>query len=278
MNFNYCFKTCLKFLVYSITTLCLVAIVGCNKNRSDLKKAEEHSNSAEFEKAINILDKIILRNEPGYYTLKAAREAARIAYFDMKEFARAIKFYDHLIVYSKDPEERLFARKQIADIYFNTLNYKKAIEEINKFINEEKDLKVISEFKLKLAKSYYHEKDFYQANSEIESLLKGPIADEEKFKANLVKSDILVAEKKYSEAISVLTSILDKYPEKSLEEKVPITLSLVYEDNNDFKSAILIMEKYSEKLVDKDYAEIRLNRLKQRQKNAPGARGLNRKK
>ena len=78
----------------------------------------------------------------------------------------------------------------------------------------------------------------------------------------------------YKEAADQFFKLIQANPEKSTKENVIITLAVCYEENLDFKGAIQVLEKYKAIHPQPDYIELRIRRLKERLKNAPGARGM----
>lgn len=75
-----------------------------------------------FREAVSSLEKDNSTSPQTNVGVKAAREAARVCYFEIKDFDRAAKFYRLIILNSADTSERLMAQKQIVSIYFDHLN------------------------------------------------------------------------------------------------------------------------------------------------------------
>ena len=85
---------------------------------------------------------------------------------------------------------------------------------------------------------------------------------------------ILMTTKKIDEAIKLFKKLLEENPRKAEKENVGINLSLAYEEKKDFSQAMKILEKMKDTYPTKEFIELKINRLKQRAKNQPGARGL----
>ncbi len=74
-------------------------------------------------------------------------------------------------------------------------------------------------------------------------------------------------------AADIFKTLIQKFPEKSIQENVALMLAVCYEENMDFKSAIAILEEHRNKYSPPEYIELRIKRLQERLKNAPGAKG-----
>jgi tetratricopeptide (TPR) repeat protein len=83
-----------------------------------------------------------------------------------------------------------------------------------------------------------------------------------------------MAQKKYPDAIEIFKKLITTYPEKSLQENIYQTIAVCYEENGNFTEAIKMLEIAKNKNSQPEYTELRIKRLKERQKNQPGARGL----
>jgi tetratricopeptide (TPR) repeat protein len=241
----------------------------------DYKEAQQEMAQKHYRIALSGFDRVMKRAPDGEYAIKAARDGARVAALEVKDYKRAAEYYQFLVLHSKDPDERVSAQKQLASIYFDQLqNYDKAIIELNKLIRESGSDVDIARNKLDIARANYYQNNFYQANSELDELLKLHIDDNERFSAWVLKSNIHIALKEYSKAIEVLKKITITYPKKAIQENVYQTLAVCYEEGDNFAEAIKVLELVKDKYAQPEYVEIRIKRLKDRQKNRPGARGL----
>ncbi|MGZ3745816.1 MAG: tetratricopeptide repeat protein, partial [Pseudobdellovibrionaceae bacterium] len=66
--------------------------------------------------ALSSLDKVMKRAPESDYAVKAARDGARIASLEIKDYKRALEYYKFLVLHSKDSDERVNAQKQLASI------------------------------------------------------------------------------------------------------------------------------------------------------------------
>lgn len=241
----------------------------------DYKEAQEEISQGHHRIGLSSLDRVMKRAPGSEYAIKAARDGARIASLEIKDHKRALQYYQFLVLHSKDSGERMSAQKQLASIYFDQLqNYDQAIIELNKLIRDTDSDTDIAKNKLDIARANYYQNNLFQAQSELDDLLKLNIEDNERFSAWVLKGNIHIALKEYGKAIEILKKVTSLYPHKSLQENVYQTLAVCYEEIDNFVEAIKILESVREKSAKPEYLEIRIKRLKDRQKNRPGARGL----
>ncbi|WP_413289490.1 tetratricopeptide repeat protein [Bdellovibrio sp. HCB337] len=241
----------------------------------DYKAAQEEMAQGHHRIALSNLDRVLKRAPDSEYAVKAARDGARISSLETKDYKKAASYYQFLVLHSPDATERLNSQKQLAAIYFDQLqNYDQAIIELNKLIRDTESDVDIARYKLDIARSNYYLNNFFQAHSELDDLLKLKVDDSERFSAWVLKSNIHIALKEYAKAIEILKKVTTTFPQKSLQENVYQTLAVCYEETDNFTEAINTLESVKDKYAQPEYIDIRIKRLKERQKNRPGARGL----
>lgn len=212
------------------------------------------------------------------WSIKAAREAARISQYEIKNYEKAIFFHKHLVLYSKDSDERINSQKEIAYINFDSLqNYQQSVVEFYKLLQMAEKESEIGTYKVSIARAYYYLNNFEQALSEINEAFRLKIPDETRFDLMILNGNILVAQKQFAKAIVIYNELLKKFPEQSKKENVNLTLAVCFEENNQFKESIEILEKLKDTYKPAEYIELRIKKLRERLKNQPGAKGLHRK-
>lgn len=242
---------------------------------ADYKLAQKSIAQGHFRIALSYLDRVVKRTPPSKYSMEAAREAARISFFELKDYNKAVHYYHFIVLNSQNEGERLEAQKQIASIYFNNLqNHQQSILEYSKLQQlPHTDLEA-TQYKINIARSYYYLNSFFQSESEIDALLKLKADDNVRFSALMLKGNILVARKDFVGAVDIFKSLIEKYPKKANQENVALTLAVCYEESFDFKSAIAVLEQLRASYKPEEYIELRIKRLQERMKNAPGAKGF----
>ncbi len=257
--------------------IAIISLISCTSAEElEYKEAESAKDKGQFTQAIIHYEKTIRRAPKSKFALKSSREAARIASTETKDFKKAIEFYRHLVVYSKDINERTSAQRQIAQIYFDQLtDYNKAIVEYSRLLEGTHTQEELVQYRLSIARSYYYLNNFSQAESEVADLLVLPqINDQLKFDLLMLKGNIAMTQKDLTKAIDVYKQLVSEFPERAMAENVGLSLALCYEEIKDYKLAIETLETLKKSYSTPEYIEIRIKRLKDREVNLPGARGL----
>lgn len=235
-------------------------------------RAEE---AGSFSQALTLFERTMIRYPDTSTAVFAARRGFRISYFENKDYQKAITFLRFIILKSKDPKERNGRQLELASIYFDHLqDYEKSLTEFGKLtsipLNDADQIKV----KFYMAQAYYHKNEFFQAKSEIHELLKKEMTPEFRFNVLMLQTNILVSERDWPKAIENYKKLIQMFPDKEITENLALNLSACYEENNDYKNAIAILEGLRERHSDPDYIDLRVKKIVQRSKNQPGARGF----
>lgn len=266
-------KLAVKIQILAVLSFCLLACQ--NRFERNLQMAEVEAKNGHFRKALSLYQTLLSAEAGQEVELKAAREGGRIAYFEVKDYLRALQFYRHMVYNSPNAEEALLAQRRVVAIYLEYLaDYEKTILETAKLIEIEIDPVAKVEAKLKLARSHYHLNRFHQAHAELLEARRMPESSKLEFELKLLKANVLTADKKFFEAVVLLKELMSRWRERSIKENVPMTLAVCYEEMRDFKSAITVLESVKSEHEVPEYVELRLKRLAERQKNLPGARGF----
>ncbi len=261
----------------TVLTLSFVLLGACtNQQASELKNARKSAQSGDFRIALSLYEGIIKKNNEDEYTTIAAREAAKIAFFEVKNYQKALSFYRLLVLKSPDLNERVEAQRKIVEVYFEHFqDYPRAVQEISSILQlPSVDLPEKQRLRMSLAKAYYYQNDFKQSQSEIAQLLKTNPPAEIRFNAELLNANILIGKKEYSAASQLLTEMIEEMPNKAQDENLPLLLAVTLEENGQYDRAVKILRDYRDKYKTPEYIDLRINHILERQKNAPGARGF----
>lgn len=267
-----------KFTNLFLILFCLLGMACSSPEQQEMQAGKAAEGKGEFSEAMTHFERVVTRAPETKLGLEAAREAARLAFYELKDFKRAIHFYQQLVLSSPDAKERLQSQKQIVAICFDHLtDYQRAVVEINKLIVMIQDPKERAEYKMKLARAYYYQNNFTQAKNETDEFLRGNLPADQKFDMTFLKGNIALAEKDLPTAITLFKGLLNDFPEKAVKDNVGLTLSVCYEEVKDFRAAIEVLEQLKATHPMPEYIDIRIKRLQERLKNQPGARGKIRK-
>ena len=248
-----------------------LALTGCtSRSERELSQAKAELSAGNQKAALIRLENLLLIDPDDSVTLNAAREGARVSFFEAKDFQRAIRFNEHLVLYSTDPEEVIRSQKQIVLIYLEHLqDYEKSIIEIGRVLSIETDPKEVVDLRMKLARSFYHLKRFFQALTEINEALKSKEGKAEEFALLLLKANVLTADKKFPEAVTIYQQLMGIDRARAIKENVPMTLAVCLEETKDFTQAMDVLEKIKPEYPVPEYVDLRIKRLKERAKNQP---------
>lgn len=241
----------------------------------EFKRAEEAAQAGKQEAALEHYRNVVTRYVKTPLALKSAQEAARISHYEVKKFPDAISFYKHVILYSPNEAQRIDAQRKIADLYFSqTLDYTQAIAEYSRLLDLPHSKKDDGEYRFAIARSYFYQNNFFQAQVEIDRILQSKPDKDLAFDALLLKANIFLTTKKLDEAIEVLKEISQKFPERAKAETIGLVLAICYEEKKDFAKAIETLESIKNDYPRKSFIENKIKALKERQTYLPGARGF----
>ncbi|PWU19598.1 MAG: hypothetical protein C5B49_05500 [Bdellovibrio sp.] len=263
----------LPFVRLSFLIVVLCACEG--RIERELHRGEGEARQGHWLEALSHYEKLLKLDTSRPELLKASREGARIAYFELKDYRRALVFYQNLAYHSQDPSETLQAQRQVVAIYFEHLgDYERVIVEAGKLLGVERDPLLKIEDRLKIARSHFHLNRFSQALYEIEEAQRVPESKNMQFDLMLLKANVLTADKRFPEAVGLLRTLMKDSRDRAIKENVPMTLAVCFEEMKDFSGAVRVLESIESESPVPEYIKWRLKHLKERMINAPGARGF----
>jgi tetratricopeptide (TPR) repeat protein len=252
-------------------------MTGCSfsSQKIEITRAEKAEQAGRPDEALAHYRKVMNHGLQSDVGLQAAKQAARIAYFELKNFSQAIELYKQLVLYAPDPATRIDAQKNIAEIHFKHLtDYRQAVLEYNRLLELPHMKEDGFKYRLAVAHSYFYMNNFYQALVEIDAILTKGFPEELLYEPLLVKANIFLNTNRLDEAIKVLQELLNRYPERSKKETVGLQLAVCYEEKKDYAKAVETLETVKVTYPTPEFIEMRIRRLKERQSYQPGAKGL----
>ena len=194
-----------------------------------------------------------------------------------KDFTQAIAFFKLIVLKSSRQEERVEAQKNLANIYFSYLptpDYEKAINEFSKLLSLSLSAEEKYELRWNLARSYYRLNNFFQAQTEIDTLLVSLKDKNKKYELKKLKADIFLSAKELDKAIETYYGLLADFPEESKKDDIALSLAVCYEDQENYLKSIEVLEGMKKAYGHPEFIELRIKRLKERRAQQPGAHGL----
>jgi tetratricopeptide (TPR) repeat protein len=238
-------------------------------------RAESAIANQDYETALPLLQKIMQENPDSTRALDAARVGARVAHLNAKNHVLAIEFFRYVVLRSPNPHERQEAQRYIAQIEFENLqDFNQAILEYEKLLRLDNPPEDAFHYRLNLAKSHLRINNVDQAVTELDILLAQKLTAEEIFEVRVLKANTLSATKRLDEAIVAWQGILEEFPERSKKDNIALNLVVCYEEKKAYAKAIEVLEGMREGNPHPEFLDARIQRLKDRAGNLPGAQGL----
>ena len=259
-----------------LVLLALLVFAGCTVSSEKLEygRAEEAVQKGDYPSALAHYKNVVDRYQKTPLAIKAAKEAARIDHYQLKNPKEAEVFYKHIVLYSPSAAERIEAQRKLADINFTqTLDYGQAIVEFSRLLDLPHSPAEDFNDRLSIARSYFYLSNFYQAQIEIDVIQNRTYDKDLLFDAILLKANIFLATKNLDEAINTFKLLMLKYPERSKKETIALNLALTYEEQKNFAKAIDTLESIKDTYPKKAFIETRIKTLRERQSYLPGAKG-----
>jgi tetratricopeptide (TPR) repeat protein len=253
------------------------AVPGCSvsSERLEYDRGEKAEAGKAWDDAIGHFKNVVDKTAASDLSLKAAARAARIAYYETKKFPDAMRFYKHLVLYGTDEPGRIEAQKKIAEIDFeHLLDYEGAITEYQRLLDLPHEKSEGFAYRMAIARSYFYRSEFYQAQVELETILKQDSDPARAFDALLLKANILLTTKRLDDAIQALNEISRRFPERAREETIGLVLAVCYEEQKNYGKAIETLESIKKDYPRKQFIDNRIKTLRERQAMLPGAHGL----
>ena len=220
--------------------------------------------------AVTILEQIV-DQDPGS---ERGLNAARTGHLDAKNYRQAIEFYRLIVLRSPDARERKSAQQYIAQIHFENLQeFDAAVIEFERLLKLADNKEEAFRYRMNLAKCHFQMNNLEQSVAELNQLLETKPEGDNLYEIRMLKANVMVANKQPGEAAALWDAILKEFPARAVKENVGLNLVVVYEELQDFEKAIGVLERMRPEYPNPDFLNLRIERLKERQANLPGARG-----
>jgi tetratricopeptide (TPR) repeat protein len=266
---------------YSVKSLAILVLVvagsACSwlTGETDLERARKEAEAGQYDSALFRLEKLVKSHPEAKESLEGARLGAKITFLEQKNYALALFYYKHLVLYSTDEKERVESQKRVAEIYFERLSdHGQSILELNKLLQIKHAPEEEQKFRMNLAKANFYQSRFQQAESEVDLVLAKALTKDVEFEGLLLKGNIYFSTKQQDRAIEVFKKLMLNFPERAKEEHVGMTLAICYEEKNDYASAKQVLNEIKVNYPNPKFLEAKIQRLEEQERQRPGARGL----
>ena len=250
------------------------AIFSCQSRSEKLYTAAyEKINSNEFLEAVELLESSADLEKNNIKKTKAWFEAARLLRFEIHNYEKALKILRTIVLRSEDAKMRILSEEAIAEIYYDNLqNYHEALKEfliLEPLLSEPQKKESI---RFKIAQALRLTGYNQAALDYIEISLKNSAAEPAQLLK--LKAQIFQNQQKYDEALNIYEEIFQKNPKYFSLDNLFSSVSAIHEEKKDYKIAIEYLEKNSDRIIDKNYLELRIKKFKEKQINKPFSKGV----
>ena len=243
--------------------------------RIEFERGEKAEAAKDFKGAVDRYGAVVEKWNASDLAVNAAERAARISYYETKKFDEALRFYKHVVLYAKDENARIAAQKTIAEIQFERrLDYEAAITEYQRLLELPHSKSDETKYRMAIARSYFYRNEFYQAQVELDALLKADSDPNLAFDAMLLRANIYLTTKKLDDAIKTLKEMIRRFPVRAREETIGLVLAVCYEEQKNYGKAVETLESLKKDYPRREFLENRIKTLRERQSLMPGAHGL----
>jgi tetratricopeptide (TPR) repeat protein len=252
----------------------LFLFVSCQSRSEKLYAAAyEKINQNQFSEAIQLLESSADLEKDNIKKTKAQFEAARLLRFELQDYEKALNILRTIVLESQDSKMRLLSQESICEIYFDHLqNYPEALKELLTLEPLLPETKKKETIRLKIAQAQRFSGNNQAALEYVDVALKTSTAETNSFMK--LKAQIFQSLQKQDEALKIYEEIFRKDQKYFIDELLFAAVSSIHEEKNDYKAAIEYLEKNSDHINDKNYLELRIKKMREKQSNKPFSRGV----
>jgi|GEM_PF-1451659 tetratricopeptide (TPR) repeat protein len=240
-----------------------------------LSRAKDLVSRGQKKEAVTYLLKEIDSTQNSKESLEWAQYGAQVAHLQLRDYPSAITFYRYLLNYSDSSDEQLGALRSLGMIYFDQLkDYQRSIEIFETMVRFPLPKEEKAKYKLLLAKSHYNLAQIHQAEAELKAFRDLKPSNSMQYEGDVFESNLLVSKKEHEKAAALLKRLIQEFPERARSDGLEMNLVACYEDMKNFDAAIQAMNDMKKTYPDPEFLEMRIDRLRERKDNMPGAKGL----
>ncbi len=225
-------KILLLFLVFLSSSCDFTS--GVNR---DILLAQGYVDSQEFQKAVELYERILKKNPSKIIKTKINFQLAEIYYLYLDQQVNALKYYEFIVENVDDPLWQVKSLEKIADINFSfSKNYPEAIKAYQTLMSFKPKLKNFDYYLFRLGESYF-EVGNYKKSKEIFNQILSEQNGEYYTLAYYQMGLVEFYNKKWDEAVEYWMEYLKREKRKDLITKVKFLIANAYESNEKLKEA-----------------------------------------
>jgi tetratricopeptide (TPR) repeat protein len=159
-------------------------------------------------------------------------------------------------------------------LFYDLQDFAGAVIEYSKLLALQHTMDEEIEWRSRIAKAYYYQGDYFQSKIEVDKALQLPLSEEALYQAQLLKANIAIGAREHEEAAKVLEQMIAKFPERAKKDSLSLMLAVAFEEQRNFAKAIETLERIRSYDSRKAFIKEKIQSLKERQGQQPGARGF----
>lgn len=203
----------------------------------DILAAQKYVDSQEFQKAVELYERILKTNPSKLIKTKINYQLAEIYYLYLDEQVKALKYYQYIVENVDDPLWQVKSLEKVADINFNfAKNFTESIRAFNVLMNFRPKLKNYDYYYLKVGESYFELGQYNKAREIFNHILSqktNPYYVEAFNQMGLIE----FYNKNWDQAVDYWLEYLKRERRKEQIVKVKFLIANAYESNEKLKEA-----------------------------------------
>lgn len=263
------------FILLLLLALPLSVLTGCggaDKANMSYMEAEELLGRGKFLLALDKYETVAREFEATPFAPKSLYKKALIYNRFLKDKRKAINsYYEVLSVYPKT-DEAYSARLDLAAIYSAAGDHTKAVEQYQWILDSHREPQKAEDYRYIIALEYFKMSDFEQAGAELKELLATAGKEDVIAKALLLRGETFYITGNITEASATFEEIISRLPESPVAIEARFNLAKTLEDSDKEDEALAVLESLRDSYPNKDVLERSIKGVKTRMKEKKARR------
>jgi tetratricopeptide (TPR) repeat protein len=244
--------------------LIFLFILGCDFTsglNQDILSAQKYVDNQQFDKAVELYERILVKNPSKVIKTKINYQLAEIYYLYLDQQVRALKYYQFIVDNVDDPLWQVKALEKIADINFSfARNFGESIRAYQMLMQVKPRLSNYDYYFLRVGESYFEMGRYDKAREIFNQLINNP-ANPYHVEAYNQMALIEFYVKNWDKAIDYWMEYLKREKRKDQIVKVKFLIANAYESNEKLKEAYNIYYSLLSTYPNPDVLRARLKSL-----------------
>ena len=255
------------FLLFTVHCSLLTVVTGCSDDPALLayEKAEELFSQSAYTKAIANYSQIVNKYPESPYASASQYKVGLIYNLYLKNIKKAMNAYATLMLLYPDSKEVLLARSDMADIYMNKGDYRRAIGEYQ-WLTKNAGSSLRNNFQYQIGLAYLKLTDIKQARIEFQEIVKNfpdsTLAPHVYYQI----ANTYYLEANYKEAIKAYGWVISSYPNSPHSNESRLGKAVCMEETGNLVEAVELYKELEKSYPNPEIIKIRLDAIEAREK------------